>query len=135
MPGFHRNRMQRTLGWLRFPSLCPRGPRSALACVPSVGKRAALCLDSRVSLLGAWCFSAALSGLALFSLHIPCIALSCRAPAEGHSCAQLAHGQPGVGSHPATQEKNSLLGFSSSTKSFDQAQGSCHAHPCVSSSV
>lgn len=45
VPGFHRNLMHRTLHWLRFPSLCPRGMRSVLACVPSAGREAAVCLE------------------------------------------------------------------------------------------
>lgn len=111
---------------------------SWLVC-PVQGREAALCLDIRVSLSGAWCFSAALCGLAPFSLlHIPCIAFSCRVSAEGHSPSLLMDSLvlDLIQQHrKKAAPRRCLLGFSSSIESYDRAQGSCHAHPCVSASM
>lgn len=52
VPGFHRNRVQRTLPLLRFSPLCPQSARSVLAAAacPARGREAALCLNIGLSL-------------------------------------------------------------------------------------
>lgn len=69
--------------------LCAQCREERLLCALTSGKP-----------LGCLVFSSCPVWLGTIPLHIPCIAFSLCASAGGHSCAQ-----PGVGSHPAAQEK------------------------------